>query len=97
MSDLVGNPEDRFSHNEVCMVVPLKLTTYHCRQAPSPSPALCPMWLSADLLLYNGCLLSEFTKMKTGSNFYRNDPMFPDRLVWANIADPDQTAPLGAV
>ena len=28
---------------------------------------------------------------------YHNDPMFSDRLVWANSADPDQTAPRGAV
>ena len=26
-----------------------------------------------------------------------NDPKFSDRLVWANSADPDQTAPKGAV
>ena len=24
---------------------------------------------------------------------YRNDPKFLDRLIWANSADPDQTAP----
>ena len=29
--------------------------------------------------------------------FYRNDPKFSDRQVWANSADPDQTAPRGAV
>ena len=28
---------------------------------------------------------------------YRNDPKFSDRHVWANSADPDQTAPKGAV
>ena len=28
---------------------------------------------------------------------YRNDPSFSDRLVWANSADPDQTAPRGGV
>ena len=28
---------------------------------------------------------------------YRNDPKFSDRLVWANSADPDQTAPRGSV
>ena len=28
---------------------------------------------------------------------YRNDPMFSDRYAWANSADPDQTAPRGAV
>ena len=29
--------------------------------------------------------------------FYRNDPKFSDRYVKANSADPDQTAPRGAV
>ena len=28
---------------------------------------------------------------------YSNDPKFSDRKVWANSADPDQTAPRGAV
>ena len=28
---------------------------------------------------------------------YRNDPKWSDRLVWANSADLDQTAPRGAV
>ena len=28
---------------------------------------------------------------------YCNDPKFSDRQAWANSADPDQTAPLGAV
>ena len=28
---------------------------------------------------------------------YRNDPKFLDRQAWANSADPDQTAPRGAV
>ena len=28
---------------------------------------------------------------------YRNDPKFSDSLVWANSADPNQTAPRGAV
>ena len=28
---------------------------------------------------------------------YHNDPKFSDRLVLANSADPDQTAPRGAV
>ena len=28
---------------------------------------------------------------------YCNDPKFLDRQVWANSADPDQTAPTGAV
>ena len=28
---------------------------------------------------------------------YCNDPMFLERLVWANSADPDQAAPRGAV
>ena len=28
---------------------------------------------------------------------YRNDPKFLDRYAWENSADPDQTAPRGAV
>ena len=28
---------------------------------------------------------------------YRNDPQFSGRQIWANSADPDQTAPRGAV
>ena len=28
---------------------------------------------------------------------YRKDPKFSDRYAWANSADPDQTAPRGAV
>ena len=28
---------------------------------------------------------------------YRNDPKFSDRYAWSNSADPDQTAPRGAV
>ena len=28
---------------------------------------------------------------------YRNDPKFSDRTAWANSADPNQTAPRGAV
>ena len=31
------------------------------------------------------------------TNKYRNVPKFSDRQVWANSADPDQTAPRGAV
>ena len=28
---------------------------------------------------------------------YRNEPKFSDRWVWANSADPNQTAPRGAI
>ena len=38
--------------------------------------------------------------LRTGDSFftlYRNDPKFSDRYAWANSADPDQTAPRGAV
>ena len=31
------------------------------------------------------------------SSDYRNDPKYSDRQVWANSADPDQTAHTGAV
>ena len=52
MWDLVGNPEDRFSHNEAHMLF---------------------------------------------KQSYRKDPKFSNSQVWANRADPDQTAPRGAV
>ena len=32
-------------------------------------------------------------KFARSSYSYLNDPKFSDRQVWANIADPDQTAP----
>ena len=32
-----------------------------------------------------------------GYTGYHNDPKFSDRYAWANSADPDQTAPRGAV
>ena len=35
--------------------------------------------------------------VKALSSTYRNDPKFLDRYAWANSADPDQTAPRGAV
>ena len=33
----------------------------------------------------------------TYNKWYRNDPKFSDTQAWANSADPDQTAPRGAV
>ena len=36
-------------------------------------------------------------ELKLKYSDYCNDPKFSDRLVWANSADPDQTAPRGAV
>ena len=36
------------------------------------------------------------TSIQASNKFnYRNDPKFLDRQVWANSADPDQTAPIG--
>ena len=37
------------------------------------------------------------TVNKMGIIVYRNDPKFSDVYSWANSADPDQTAPRGAV
>ena len=37
------------------------------------------------------------SEMKWHCSEYRNVPKFLDRLVCANSADPDQTAPRGAV
>ena len=46
-------------------------------------------------LLYIGWLQYFFKNVSNGP--YRNDPKFSDRYAWANNADPDQTAPTGAV
>ena len=45
---------------------------------------------------YIEILSSGYHKVNMGQN-YRNDPKFSDRYAWANSADPDQTAPRGAV
>ena len=37
-------------------------------------------------------VIGNFVNLKKKFN-YRNDPKFSDRQVWANSADPDQTAP----
>ena len=39
---------------------------------------------------------STFSTIQSDSK-YRNDLKFSDRYAWANSADPDQTAPRGAV
>ena len=39
----------------------------------------------------------HFFKVGGIISFYRNDPMFSDTWVWAISANPDQTAPRGAV
>ena len=44
-------------------------------------------WLNVAMIFCNEVL----------SNEYRNDPKFSDKYAWANSADPDQTAPRGAV
>ena len=38
-----------------------------------------------------------YRKEKEAYSIYYNDPKFLDRYAWANSADPDQTAPRGAV
>ena len=46
----------------------------------------------------NMVIILKFETLKPNSQLsYCNDLKFWDRLVWANSADPDQTAPLGAV
>ena len=39
----------------------------------------------------------ELKNINGVTQIYRNDPKFLDRYAWANSADPDQTAPRGAV
>ena len=41
------------------------------------------------------CTAAEAYYSTTRVLKYRNDPKFSDRQVWANSADPDQTAPRG--
>ena len=43
------------------------------------------------------CLMLIMVCNEKTAVVYRNDPKFSDRYAWANSADPDQTAPLGAV
>ena len=43
---------------------------------------------------FDGHRLVQLLKKVEG---HLNDPKFLDRQVWANSADPDQTAPRGAV
>ena len=58
-----------------------------------------PQSLYNSMVCYNKVL--DITKVSAGPEMifqdYRNDPMFSDTWVWANSADPDQTAPRGAV
>ena len=41
--------------------------------------------------------MSFFFPITACIKYYRNDPKFSDRYAWANSADPDQSAPRGAV
>ena len=55
------------------------------------TPALVDLWVSV-IISRKPAFLHICEKQR-----YRNDPKFSDRLIWANSADPDQTAPRGAV
>ena len=39
----------------------------------------------------------HIAQIQVAQRNHRNDPKFSDRFAWANSADPDQTAPRGAV
>ena len=58
-------------------------------------------FLLADLFCQGGSItIKEYlprSEIIKQSRTYRNDPKFSDRYAWANSADPDQTAPTGAV
>ena len=50
------------------------------------------------LALLDGCICAFEEWVYGGWKVpYHNDPKFLDRYAWANSADPDQSAPLGAV
>ena len=61
------------------------------KQLPHPLP---PRILGVSVCLL---ILSGKDRGDNSIKSYRNDPTFSDRYAWANSADPDQTAPLGAV
>ena len=61
---------------------------YQCNTNPSIS-SFCYM-LGATLWLF-------FVWRSFCDVIYRNDPKSLSRLIWANSADPDQTAPRGAI
>ena len=48
-------------------------------------------------ILYMVCIAKKRHMYYDEHKSYRDDPKFSDRLVWANSAYPDQTAPRGAV
>ena len=55
-------------------------------------------WLTMEDIYANIYVLKCWREAeKVHKIFYRNDPKFSDRYAWANSADPDQTAPRGAV
>ena len=49
------------------------------------------------IIVTSKIFLVERVFQKVQNCMYRNDPKFSDRYAWANSADPDQTAPRGAV
>ena len=70
---------------------------------------LCDVTNQMKLIVLKGChelglgvaliwqIDSSRREESTRDDVYRNDPKFSDRYAWANSADPDQTAPRGAV
>ena len=55
----------------------------------SLKPVYHVMWLLFNGIMSCKCIIKIYD--------YHNDPKFLDRYAWANSADPDQTAPRGAV
>ena len=50
----------------------------------------------SDIKVYVSALIRCKSELSRNKLIYRNVPKFSDRQVWANSADPDQTAPRGA-
>ena len=90
MSDLVGNPEDRFSHNEA-----------HFNKMFLDPQGVAVQTHHVHTYSYtdNEEMDESATHQPTREviEVYRNDPKFSDRLVWANSADLDQIASRGPV
>ena len=85
-SYLVGNPEDRFSRDKDSVCLRFLFRHIMSTQMTIATPPHLNMLFAPN----HAIPLSSFSR-------YRNDLKFSDRYARANSADPDQTAPRGAV
>ena len=83
-------PAKDINHKLLCYYI----RVWHCIDSPSFLLFFCKYFPKACLNLIN---LEYRTGLVIFVYKYHKDPKFSDKLVWANSAYPDQTAPRGAV